>query len=1134
MFASASRNPIIRLVSSVWERLRPRRRRPSDRDHGSGPCGAALGAIALLLLVASGAQATEVTFQYRPSGAAQSVTVAGSFNGWDTGANPLSDADGDGLWSGTFDLAPGRTEYKFVVDGSQWITDETAADFADDGFGGKNSLVTVGDAPITVGSPGGGANTTEAAPAAPTTPAGTVPVTFRFRPEGAASQVSVAGTFNNWDTGADPLTKRGDVWEAVVPLAPGTYQYKFVVDGTQWITDESAAAFVDDGFGGKNSVVEVADKPLVVGEAGGAAAETFPGDTPEGLYTITFRYQPVIGGVSSVSVAGSFNDWNAAANPLTDDDGDGIWETSLQLSPGDYEYKYVVDGDQWFPDDYALDTAPDGFGGENSLVSVVDRDITLGPGGDAPAKSEAPAVGLHEVTFSYRPSGTPQQVMLAGSFNDWNVGKTPMTDANGDGTYTTTLLLPAGEYQYKFVADGNWITDREHADSFTDDGFGGENSVIRVDDRFPVVKVELGDARISDAGIEHTQTATELNNMGNGRVELTFKSHRNDIQKMEVMVQTGGETSTVTAHPAGSDGAFAYWRADVTVPAGDDGFLYVPVYEDAGTKRYLTPDGFTPDVPATAAWFTFTPAEFPPFITPDWVKDAVIYQIFPDRFRNGDTGNDPDFSQWYYDGKKTLPASGKTNGEYFHLVTDWSDIAGLTRSPYRTDGKPDYFSFYGGDLAGVSQGLDYLADLGVTAIYFNPIFQAKSNHKYDCADYMKIDPAFGTNEEFRQLVQDAHARGIHVILDIVFNHCGNSHWAFKQASDEGPESAYYDWFEFKRWPLPASFEGGVKPEDYYACWWGFGDLPDLNFDLSRPNPAENAVATIDEARVNRPLFDHLMEVTAYWLGDMDADGVRLDVPNEVPPWFWVEFNRKVKSVNPDAYIVGELWGNAADWVGPTLFDATMNYAYFRDPVTKFLGQGRGSAQEFDRTLATGRNTYPTQAAQVMMNLLGSHDTVRYRQQVGGDVNRVKLSYLFGMTYVGAPHIYYGDEIAMMGGKDPDCRRPFLWGWQDDAQRKDLHDYVRALAKARAEHEALRRGDFTTVYAEGTSYAYLRTAGEERILVALNTAARTGVMELDLAALGNPTRGVDLVTGQTVDLTAPLSLPPVSGTAIVLD
>ena len=460
----------------------------------------------------------------------------------------------------------------------------------------------------------------------------------------------------------------------------------------------------------------------------------------------------------------------------------------------------------------------------------------------------------------------------------------------------------------------------------------------------------------------------------------------------------------------------------------------------------------------------FDPAKFTPFVTPDWVRNGVIYQIFPDRFRNGNTANDQDFHEWYYEGKHTLPASGMLNldyQEYYHLVKDWDDVGGLTKAPHTPDHR-DWMAFYGGDIAGVSQKLDYLKSLGVTIIYFNPIFEAKSTHKYDAADYGKIDPHFGTNDEFIAFVKEAHASGIRIILDIVYNHCGNSNFAFRDAVEKGDKSPYWSWFEFKKWPLPAGWPNVTqawKPADYYTCWWGYGDLPDLNFDLSRDDKAEIPIRDVKHAQPNVSLVKYLLDTTTCWLKDAGVDGVRLDVPNEVPYWFWTVFNQRVKSVKPDAYIVGELWGNASDYVKPGLYDAVMNYAFFRDPVLKFIGSAQGTAAEFDASLATGRLTYPSQAVEVQMNLIDSHDTVRFLTTAGGDVNRLMLAALFQMTYVGAPTIYYGDEVALEGARDPDCRRPFPWNWEQDAKRNAMHEWYTKLANLRLAHAALRTGTF---------------------------------------------------------------------------
>ena len=425
-------------------------------------------------------------------------------------------------------------------------------------------------------------------------------------------------------------------------------------------------------------------------------------------------------------------------------------------------------------------------------------------------------------------------------------------------------------------------------------------------------------------------------------------------------------------------------------------------------------------------------------------------------------------------------------------------------------------AFYGGDIAGVRQKLAYLKDLGITVIYFNPLFEAKSTHKYDAADYRKIDPHFGTNDQFIALVKEAHAAGIRVILDIVYNHCGNANWAFKDAVEKGTQSQYYNWFDWTKWPLPEGWPNvnhPWKPADYYHCWWGYGDLPDLNFDLAHNDAAETPIRDIGQATPNQPLIDYLLGSTEYWLKDADIDGVRLDVPNEVPMWFWTLFNKRVKSLKPDAYIVGELWGNASDYVKAGMYDAVMNYAFFKDPVTKFLGLGQGTAADFDNTLASGRLTYPSQAVATQMNLIDSHDTVRFLTAVGGDVARLKMAALFGMTYIGAPTVYYGDEIGMAGDKDPDCRRPFVWSYASDPQRVDIRNWYKSVIALRNAHAALRTGEFTTLVADGMTYAYERSGAGDDFVVMFNAGKQAATVMLDSATWGGSVTATNALSGE---------------------
>ncbi|MBN2169767.1 MAG: hypothetical protein JW819_00435 [Candidatus Krumholzibacteriota bacterium] len=912
-------------------------------------------------------------------------------------------------------------------------------------------------------------------------------VTFQFTAPGAG-RVEVAGTFNGW---SPTLMQKGegDLWTFTLDLAPGEYQYKFVIDGA-WREDPAAESYVDDGYGGRNGVFTMGDAAKTLGAAGAAAGAVSkaPAAAAGATVPVTFTFEPKTGGVRDVFLAGSFNDWSPDRDAMRDEDGDGVYTITLQLPRGRSLYKFVVDG-TWLADENAAESEDDGYGGQNSIIHA---------GGGA-------ATGMFRVPFRYKATGRPGQVFLAGSFNDWSPDRDAMSDADGDGVWELTLVLPAGEVVYKFVADGNWITDHEGADTFVDDGYGGQNSVLDVDERFEAVARERGDGKIETGALRFTPAFPDLNRLSPEAIEVTFRTAAGDAERVFLVTAPagGGPAASRGLSLVASDQVSDIWRVAVSVAALDwRGGLRFRV-EDGEALLAVGADGTAIVRSAGAvmdlAPFRVDPDALPAFYTPDWVKDGIFYQIFPERFRNGDPDNDPDFSEWYYAGANTLPPSGKTNGEYFHLVEDWYDYGGLTRSPYRTDGRPDYFSFYGGDIPGVEQELDYLADLGVSIIYFNPITQGKSNHKYDATDYMTVDPHFASQAGFLRFVKAAHAKGIRVVVEAVFNHCGDTHWAFVDTKKNGRRSEYWDWFEWKKWPLPES--GDYKAADYYECWWGFGLHPNLNFDLSRTDSQESAVKDSAEAEVNWPLVNHLLEVTRFWLEDMDVDGFRMDVPNDCPFWFWKLFNERVKSIKPDAYLVGELWSYAPEWVGPEMFDAVMNYKYFKEPVTRWIGQGQGNAAKFERDMAPGRTAYPSQAVQVMMNLIDSHDTVRFVTTAAGDRRRLLMAYALAMTYPGAPHIWYGDEIGMEGQKDPDCRRPFYWNYAEDPDRVALRESVKKLCRLRREHAALQRGGFRVVAAAGQDYAYLREGDGERLLTVIHNSDQAGAVVLDLGALG---------------------------------
>jgi cyclomaltodextrinase / maltogenic alpha-amylase / neopullulanase len=426
---------------------------------------------------------------------------------------------------------------------------------------------------------------------------------------------------------------------------------------------------------------------------------------------------------------------------------------------------------------------------------------------------------------------------------------------------------------------------------------------------------------------------------------------------------------------------------------------------------------------------------------PAWVEDAVFYHIFPDRFANGDASNDP-------------PG-----------VQPWG-------SP------PTIWGFQGGDLRGVLDHLDYLSDLGVNALLFNPIFQASSNHRYNTYDYYRIDPKLGSEQDFRALLDAAHRREMKVVLDGVFNHCGRGFYAFHDLLENESHSPYADWFHVRHFPLHAYGHGDAEN---YLGWWKFKSLP----KFKTGNPA-----------VRR----YLMGVARHWV-EQGIDGWRLDVPNEInDDSFWAEFRDVVKSANPDAYLVGEIWDGDPRWVSPGHFDGLLNYP-LRDLVLAFVAGRRIAPSDFGRGVQDLMGRYSPESARVHYLPLGSHDTERLRTVCGGDVRRVKLAFLLQFFHPGAPGIYYGDEIGMEGGKDPDSRRAFPWDrahWDNG-----LRQTVQELARMRHARTVLRRGDLRLLDANDASgtVAFGRTHGAERALLLVNASDQRVTMRLAAPVAG---------------------------------
>jgi neopullulanase len=467
---------------------------------------------------------------------------------------------------------------------------------------------------------------------------------------------------------------------------------------------------------------------------------------------------------------------------------------------------------------------------------------------------------------------------------------------------------------------------------------------------------------------------------------------------------------------------------------------------------------------------------------PAWVADAVFYQVFPDRFARSSRIDEPG------------------------PLEAW-------------DSPPTVHGFKGGDLYGAAEHLDHLAHLGVTAIYLNPIFASASNHRYHTYDYLSVDPLLGGDAALRALLDTAHARGMRVVLDGVFNHASRGFWPFHHVLETGASSPYRDWFHLHEADLaagrplrayPGESLAGALDADWgdrhgagteslttlgYRAWWDLPALPKLNTD----HPA---------------VREYLMGVAEHWTR-FGIDGWRLDVPGEITsPGFWEEFRRRVRAINPEAYLVAEIWQERPDLLDGTTFDGLMNYPLATAILSfvigdyldrRVLAQQQELARQVAPTDGPGFLTrltrlfdaYPPAARRSLLGLIGSHDMPRFLSLAGGDAASLRLAWLVLLTAPGPPCLYYGDEIGMSGEHDPDNRRAFPWNPAD--WDGDLLATVRALVAARHAIPALRSGSLVPLAADGMAVAYRRGDGTNATVVALNAGRQPAILEAEAAA-----------------------------------
>jgi glycosidase len=499
---------------------------------------------------------------------------------------------------------------------------------------------------------------------------------------------------------------------------------------------------------------------------------------------------------------------------------------------------------------------------------------------------------------------------------------------------------------------------------------------------------------------------------------------------------------------------FTIWEV-VVGPVATDAEFSLAFRTHLGRPVYYTPGGVAVAVERLDRWRL---PDSDPIDVPSWAKGSVMYQIFPERFANGDPSNDPDGT------------------------VAWGSV-------------PEPIQFQGGDLAGVTQRLDHLVWLGVDVVYLNPIFTSPSNHKYDAVDYFSVDPALGGDDALRELVSAAHDRGIKVILDASLNHAHPRFFAFADLIEHGESSLYSDWFDVHTWPLSIGYRPHLMGERHpmrrwLERWPAETGLPvvELTGEGRPVEPSYDAwygVATMPRLNLANPQARrYALDVARYWVREFGVDGWRMDVARYVDPDFWEDFRSAVRDENPEAYLIAEIMGDAGAWLQGTRFDATMDYT-FRSLCVRFLATNEIDGPEFLDEAARSVFQYAWPVTLACQSLIGSHDTPRFLTEAGGEPWRLQLATVLQLTMPGMPGIYYGDELEMEGGNDPGCRGAFPID-VDPTTVENAHA-IHELAGLRRNRPELADGAWRPVDA-GTDFVAFERIGARRSLVVINRSA----------------------------------------------
>jgi len=1129
---------------------------------------------------------------------------------------------GGGFFKKTFNLKAGNYEYKAAYD-HKWTNGEVSdnikfniSEDKDVTFMANPFLNLCKDSINNPEIAEGGSGPSEDDVVSPEINAdGTI--TFRYKASDSAKEVYLAGDMTNWQDGKKAMAKGEDnVYSITIDkLAAGKHAYKFIVDGN-WLRDpantktigENSALFVPGFYSidvpaqvkhGETvtcsalSLTAEGSDEVISGVSWSASPEDAASIDENGILTanllkdgedskkvtvtaskdgitiskdldIVREISEVPGGkivvlVGTIQGAVGASDW-APSDYRTrmPYKGNNRYELTLKNVPaGSYEYKVALDGG--WGENYG---AGGEKGGANIPLSVNEtKDITF----------------IYS-DVSHRIVDTTTYIAVNAQLTGTGIPEnTVMKDEDLTGVYSAKVSLSKGSYDDLAVLIGEETINIPTINIEED----LKEVTISYDSLSGMVFNDCSNKKIDESSTLYNSRELEYKTPYgavpvNTKVTFNLKAAKDDLTEAKLMLITSDGNKAIEMEKSGSfEGGSDKWTAEYTPNKVGMNKYYFVLSNGSEVKAYGDDDGYFGsgklDNLGSIKLYDLNVYESD-FKTPDWMKNGIAYQIFPDRFYNGDRENDT---------AQTI-ARGSTNYEFYK---DWYAIPEdpeIENDPSYAGTKGDGIwcnEIYGGDIKGITGKLDYLKALGVNVLYLNPISHSISNHRYDTTDYRNVDPILGNMDDFVKLAEEAQKRGMNIILDGVFNHVSDDSIYFdrygKYAAAGKPLGAYEYWskvydlmnndemdkesaeakvqldyksqgitdFHYKDWFAINNKlvgEGNEKHYDYEG-WWGYDSMP----VIQSLNGSEYNVKTWADEIIDGPDSN-----SRYWLKN-GSDGWRLDVANEVSDETWRKFRTAVKSEG-DNVIIGEIWTDASKYILGDMYDSVMNYR-FRDSVMNFV-KGKNedgediSAKQSVNELEAMREQYPREAFEAMLNLVDSHDTQRAISNIDGAkkskkgvakepskeaLERMKLIPLIQMTYPGTPCIYYGDEAGIPGCDDPDNRRGMIWG----KGNKELVEWYAKLANIRDNYEVLRTGDIKFVDIDSDDMmAYLRTDDNNKALVLVNRGDENNI-QLNVKDMFSDGTLSDAITGQTYEIKDGIlnaSVPSKSGLILVKD